>query len=273
MSTGFLAHTLLICQFELKRLFATKKGLLYLTTFVLVWYFILFYPIRFSSELLGQEKNVVPGGSLLDFIGYGSLLKWQVPELGVYWQFSLILFPLLMVMSSADQTCSDRERGTLRFLSLRVSRDSLFFGRFAGVMLIHTLLITLSLLSTIFFALYRDANLFAVVFDEAAAIMLNLIMVLLPFGALMAALSATVKSARQATVWAVLIWSFMAGLVSLLASYLPILEVLKMLIPGYQVAALSQLAAWQALQLAYIPLLQAIVLLGVGSWIMRRRLL
>ena len=271
MSTGFLYHCVLICQFELKRLFSTRKGLLYLITFALVWYFILLYPIRFSSDLLGQEQNVRSGGSFLDFFGFGSLLNWQIPELGVYWHIALIIFPLFTVMTSADQTCSDRERGTLRFLCLRVSRDSLFFGRFAGVMLIHTLLILASLLSTIALAVYRDANLMPAAFNSAMAIVLNLIIVLLPFTAMMAALSVTVSSARQVTVWAILIWSFLAGFISLLSSYLPALELLKILGPGYQVAALSQLAEWQTLQLAYIPILQSIVLLSIGRWIMRRQ--
>ena len=146
MSPGFLHHSLLICQFELKRLFSSRKGLLYLITFALVWYFILLYPIRFASDVLDQEKNITSSISFLEFFGFGSLLNWQIPEMGMYWHFSLIIFPLLAVMTSADQTCSDRERGTLRFLCLRVSRDSLFFGRFAGMMLIHTLLILATLI-------------------------------------------------------------------------------------------------------------------------------
>ncbi len=271
MSPSFFYHTLLICQFELKRLFFSRKGLLYLLTVAVVWYFILLYPIRFASDLLGQERNILSSGSFFEFMGFGSLLKWQIPEMGVYWHFALILFPILAVMTSADQTCSDRERGTLRFLCLRVSSNSLFFGRFTGVMLIQTLLILITLSSTIALAVYRDANLLPDALNSALAIVLNLIIVLLPFTAMMAALSASVTSARQATVWAILIWSFLAGFISLLSSYLPTLDILKILIPGYQMSALSHLAEWQTLQLAYIPLLQSAVLLGIGCWIMRRQ--
>ncbi len=271
MSSGFLMHSLLICQFELKRLFSTRKGLLYLITFTLVWYFILFYPLRSAADFLAQEHNAAAGGSFLDFVGWGALLNWQVPELAVYWHFALIIFPLLTILTSADQTCSDRERGTLRFLGLRVSRNSLFFGRFAGAMLSHALLIAISLLSTVVVAVYQDAALLASALNGAAAIAVNLLIVLLPFTAMMAVLSATVKSARQATVWAILIWSFLAGIISLLSSYLPVLESLKILVPGYQMSALSQLSQWQAIQLAYIPLLQSVVLLSLGCWIMHRQ--
>lgn len=271
MSAGFFKHSLLICQFELKRLFSTRKGWLYMMTVAVVWYFILLYPIRFASGFLDQEKNVPSGGSFFEFLGFGSLLNWQIPELGVYWHFSLVIFPLLAVMTAADQTCSDRERGTLRFLCLRVSRDSLFFGRFAGAMLNHTLLILATLISTVVLAVYRDANLLSVALNSAMAIVLNLIIVLLPFTAMMAALSATVKSARQASIWAILIWSFLSGFISLLSFYLPALDVLKVLIPGYQMSALSQLAEWQTLQLAYIPILQSIVLLSIGRWVIHRQ--
>ncbi|WP_428355065.1 ABC transporter permease subunit [Methyloprofundus sp.] len=271
MTPGFLRHLALICQFELKRFFTTRKGLLYLITFALIWYFILLYPIRYAADFLGQQQNSLEGNSIFQFIGFGSLLNWKLPELGVYWHFSLILFPLLTVMSSADQTSSDRERGTLRFLSLRVSRDSLFFGRFSGAILTQSILVLASLLSTLALITYRDPALLPLAFDSATAIFLSLVIVLLPFTAMMSALSATVQSARQVTVWAILIWSVFAWIISIFSAYLPALNNLKLLIPGYQMSALSQLAEWQTLQLAYIPLLQTIALLIIGRWIMHRQ--
>lgn len=271
MTPVFLKHLLLICQFEIKRLFSTRKGLLYLITFAVVWYFILIYPIRFASDFIGQRQGTTLGTNFFEFIGFGSLLNWQIPEFGVYWSFSLIIFPMLSIMTCSDQTCSDRERGTMRFLTLRVSRDSLFFGRFLGAMVIHALLISTSLLSTFALVIYRDIGLITIASNSVIIIVVNLILVLLPFTAMMAALSATVQSTRQATVWAILIWSFLAGLISLLSSYLPALNGLKILIPGYQMSELSQLAEWQTLQLAYIPILQTIMLLALGRWIMLRQ--
>ena len=273
MSPHFFTQILIICQFELKRLFSTRKGLLYLITFSIVWYFILVYPIRFASDLFEQSQYSTKGGGFFHFIGFSSLLNWQVPEFGVYWRFALLMFPLLCIIIASDQTCSDRERGTLRFLALRANRDCIFFGRFASVMLTQTLLIIATLLTTLPLALFRDGNLLFTALNSAMAIAVNLILVLLPFTAMMAALSATVKSARQSTVWAILILSFLAGLISGLSHYLPAVSTLKILIPGYQMSALSQLSEWQTLQLAYIPLLQTLVLLGLGRWVMLRQAL
>ncbi|MGZ8236457.1 MAG: ABC transporter permease subunit [Methylobacter sp.] len=270
MHPGFFNHLLLISQFELKRGFATRKGILSLVTFAVVWYFILLYPLRFAAELLIQEKGLT---RFFDFLGFDSIQHWPIPEFGVFWQFALIIFPMLSITLAADQTCSDRERGTLRFIVLRCSRDSLFFGRFAGVMIIQALLISVTALSTLALVLYRDATLFSSALPNLLAITVNLILAVLPFTAMMAALSAKVKSARQATIWAILIWTFLAGIISGFAYYLPALTFLKFLVPGYQLSDLAQLTGWQTLQLAYVPLLQGLILLALGRWIMARQAL
>lgn len=262
---------LLICQFELKRLFSTRKGLLYLITFSLVWCLILFYPIRIASDLLALKQNSARGGIFFEFIGLGSLLNWKIPEFGVYWRFALFLFPMLCIIITSDQTSSDRERGTLRFLTLRISRNGLFFGRFAGAMLIQIFLILATLLTTIGLTIYRDGSLVSEAFYSSITIAVNLVLVLLPFTAMMAALSVSVKSVRTSTTWAVLILVFLAGIIALLSSYIPSIIYLKFLIPGYQISELAELSLWQPLQLAYIPLLQTLVLLTLGYWIMSRQ--
>ncbi|MFA6163149.1 MAG: ABC transporter permease subunit [Methylobacter sp.] len=271
MHPGFFYQLLLISQFELKRGFATRKGLLTLVTFGVVWYFILLYPLRFAAELLLEEKGLRQYFIFFDFIGFGSLQHWSIPEFGVFWQIALIIFPMLSITLAADQTCSDRERGTLRFIVLHSSRNSIFFGRFAGVMVIQTLLICATALSTLALVLYRDATLFTLAIPNVLVIILNLILAVLPFTAMMATLSARVKSAGQATVWAVLIWTFLAGIISGFAYYLPALAFFKFLIPGFQLSDLAQLSEWKTLQLAYIPLLQSLALLALGRWIMARQ--
>jgi len=273
MKPGFFNHLLLISHFELKRSFKTRKGLLSLVTFAVVWSVILLYPLRLVAELLLQEKDLMQYFSFFDFIGLGSIQQWPIPEFGVFWHFALLIFTMLSITLAADQTCSDRERGTLRFIVVRSSRDSLFFGRFAGVMVIQALLISATTLSTLALVLYRDATLFSSALSDLLVITVNLILAVLPFTAMMAALSAKVKSARQATVWAILIWTFLTGIISGFAYYLPVLSFLKFLVPGYQLSDLAELSGWQTLQLAHIPLMQSFILLALGRWIMARQAL
>ncbi|MDD5114848.1 MAG: hypothetical protein PHC94_12595, partial [Methylobacter sp.] len=181
MHPSLFNQLLLISQFELKRGFATRKGLLSLLAFGVVWYFILLYPLRFAADLLVEEKGVNQHFSFFDFIGFGSLQHWPIPEFGVFWHIALIIFPLLSITLAADQTCSDRERGTLRFIVLRSSRNGLFFGRFAGVMIIQALLIGATALSTLVLVLTRDVTLFSSALPDVLVITLNLILAVLPF--------------------------------------------------------------------------------------------
>ena len=268
----FISHLWIIARFELIRLYSTRRGLLYLITFSVIWYFILFQLIVTAAEMLHQqstEQNVAAFG----MFGFGSLVLWEVPEFAVYWRVSLFLFPILCIFLSADQTATDRERGTLRFLSLRCTRDGIFFGRFFGFMLIQCALIAATLISTILVVLWRDTSLLGASINSAFAIGLNLVFTLLPFTAMMSLLSATVRSPRQATVWAILILSLVGALLKGLENTVPDLAFLKYLLPGIQLDQMAQLAQWQMLPLAYIPLLQTLLLLIIGRSVMTWRAL
>ncbi len=269
----FISHLWIIAGFELTRLFSTRRGLLYLITFAVIWYFILFYPISMAAGAVQNSEHNEQGLAFFDMLGLSSLLLWKVPEFAVYWRFALYLFPLLCIFLTADQTSSDREKGTLRFLTLRCSRDSIFFGRFAGLMLIQGILIITSLLSTMALVLWRDLSLFGAALNSVLAISVNLIFILLPFTAMMALLSAAVRSARQATVWAILTWTLLAALLKGVATLLPSLFFLQYLVPGMQLPALAQIPEWQTLQLAYIPLMQTALLLLAGRRVMAWRAL
>lgn len=273
MTMHFFTQVLLISQFELKRAFATRKGVLYLATFAVVWAVILRYPLRFAAELMLQQHSFSKGFSLFDWFGREGLQQWSIPEFEVFWHFALLAFPLLSISLAADQSCSDRERGTLRFIVLRSSRERVFFGRFVGVLFVQTVLICATGLSTLALVLSRDAALFSVAFTSLLALTLAVILAVLPFTAMMTALSARVKSARQATVWAILIWTLLSGMLSGLAYALPTLAFLHVLIPGTQLDELAQLAEGHTLRLAYIPLGQTLFLLALGRWLMARQAL
>lgn len=266
----FINHILLISQFELKRLFKSRKGLLYLLTFIAVWLLILLYPIRLSANFLNPDYQA-QSNILFSFLGLGSLLNWPVIELQVYWRTALILLPMLSIIIAADQTSSDRKRGSLRFLTLRTSRDNLFFGRFSAIMLIQVLLILITLFSTLLLVLYRDSSLLSVALNSSVSIFINLIIVILPFSALMAALSAKFDSARSAVMRAILFLIFSLVIISKLSSYFPALDILQILVPGFHSNKIAQLSGLMPLQLAYVPLLQTIVFLVIGRWIMKRK--
>lgn len=140
-------------------------------------------------------------------------------------------------------------------------------------MLIQTALISATALTVFSLALYRDSTLFSMGLTDLLVIIANVVLAVLPFTALMAALSAWVKTARSATVRAILIWVFASWVIRIFAYYFPPLAFVKFLIPGNQLADLAQLSEWKTLQLSYIPLFQTAILLGIGRWIMVRQAL
>ena len=101
----------------------------------------LLYPIQSASAMLLQpnvkdviDSDLVPITSPCSLSG-----PW--PKWRCFWCFALYLFPMFSILIAADQFSSDKTRGTLRFLTIRTSRDSLLFGRFLGQILIQGLLI------------------------------------------------------------------------------------------------------------------------------------
>lgn len=261
---------LVLARYELSRLFLTKRGLLSLLAFALVWFLILRYAIYGAAQFFMSNEL---GGlivSLFNSTVTNNLMSWQVPELAVFWIINLYLLPIFSVMLTADQTASDRARGTLRLLHLRATRDGIFFGRFIGQLLILSMLILLALSSTVTLVLFRDSHLILPTMQLSLVLLVNLILVLLPYTALMAWVSAMAKSARQATLYAVIVWIIFSMFTGWLSNQYPGLWGLDKVLPGAQISDLLKLSGWDTLSLAYIPIIQTIVLLGLGRFMMQR---
>lgn len=259
-----------IARYELSRMFMTRRGLLSLVAFALVWFLILRYAIYGAAQFFMADA---PGGLIVSFFNstiINNLMTWQIPELAVFWVVSLYLLPVFCIALTADQTASDRARGTLRILHLRATRDGIFFGRFVGQMLILLMLIFLALLTTIILVVFRDSALLMPALRLSFILLINLLLVLLPYTALMAWVSSMARSARQATLYAVIIWIIFSIITGWLSSRFPGLWGLDKVLPGAQIASLLQLSGWNTLSLAYLPIIQTAVLLFVGRLMMQR---
>lgn len=264
-------QTWLYSRFELQRLFMSPRGWFALAAFTTIWYFLLRYPIYQASVQLNQPEIQQMLSGMLGMVGMYNLLNWSLPELSVYWALTVLLMPLAVLVSAADQTCSDRSRGTLRFLTLRSSRDSIFFGRFLGQMLVQALLIGLSLLATLALAAWRLGELPLAALNSAVVIWLNLLIALMPFTALMALCSALVKSSRLAISLAIVSMGAVAGLLGYLVWHFPdLLGVLEYL-PGAQLPMLLGAQGWDTLKHSGLPLIQTAVLMLAGRFVMQEK--
>lgn len=267
---GGLGAIGIIARFELVRLFQTPRGLLSIAAFAIVWYFILKEAILTASQYLA-----IPGfreflSDSFGQVGLSNLLQWPVAEFVVFWLFALLLFPIFTVMITSDQTSSDRSRGTLRFLTLRATRDSIFFGRFLGQLIIQALLIAGVMTATFAMAIWNNADNFTPALNSALIMGINLLIVVLPFTAMMAFFSATVKSSRLAVTLAIIGWGLSMGLISYLIYKVPSLDFLLNIIPGVQLPDLIQSNDWATLNHALLPLMQTIAFLILGRTVVAR---
>ena len=259
-----------VARFELVRLFFTRRGLVTLTGFTLIWLLVLRYPIFEAVRYIGNDGFAGFLAAVVGPTSFDHLLAWPVAELAVYWVIALYLMPLFCLVLTADQTASDRSRGTLRLLVLRATRDAVFFGRFGGQLAIQLILIALTLAMTIVLVWLRQPLLIAESWSLLAIIAVNLVLVLAPYTALMATVSVIAKSARQATTYAVILWIVALTAIGWVRGHWPDLAVLDWLLPGSQIQTLLTLSGWQTLSLAPIPLLQTAVLLAIGRTLMQK---
>lgn len=268
---SMVRNTLILAKFELKKLLFNPRGLISLFAFSLVWLLILLYPIHSASSFLLTEefKQLITG--VFGESSINELFKWEVAEMAVFWIAALYLFPLFSVFVSADQFASDKSRGTFRFLTLRTGRDSIFFGRFTGHMLIQSLLLILTILATVILAISRDMSLLIPALTSGALVFVNLFIILLPYTAMMAILSLYANTARQATIYAILFWAVSAIIIAIINSQVPALaEVLQWVLPGAQLSMMINTQGLGSFAYAPIPLIQAAVLLFLGRNYMKR---
>lgn len=253
------------------RLLSTRRGLLSLLGFALIWAAILAYGIVPAARLFSATSEASLVHLLADSFGVVAFRNWPTPELAVYWIVCLYLLPFLAILTAADQTASDRARGTLRYLVLRCNRLEIFFGRFLGQVCILSLVVLVTLLSVLLVIGIHSPQLLAESLAASPVVVVNLLLLLLPYIALMALVSILASTARQATLYAVILWLVVSLASNYLKHKLPQLSALDWVLPGSQVRELVSLASWDTLTLAPIPLVHTFVLLVVGAILMQRR--
>ena len=258
-----------IAGFELVRMFLTKRGLIALAAFALVWLVILRYPIGQAVGIISSPDFEQIARDISGSIGLSKLLDWPEAEFAMYWLIALYSFPVFSLFICSDQTVGDRERGTLRFLSLRSTRFEILFGRFLGQLAVLTCLVGITLIATLAVLGFREPSLLAGGLGRAVSIFLILIVTFTPFVALMSLINTFASSSRLSIVLAILYFTAGGIIVGLLEWQIPALSVLDYLFPGVQI----ELLAGQNLPLLSalaIPLVQTAVLLAVAQRIFAR---
>lgn len=258
-----------ITLFELTRLFASKRGLIVLSAFSCVWFLIFYYVIGSAAEFISSEnfKDIVQQG--FGKFNLLTLLEWNLPELSIYWIVSAYILPFFTLMFSCDQTCSDRERGTLRFILLRSSRAELLYGRFLGQLFIVSILTMITLISSLFFALINQQT---IIFSSVVLsfnVLLKLIIISMPFIASMSLINVFVKSAKMSLVVYFLIYIGAAIIINVISGFVADVSFLFYILPGEQIESIIGFEG-NHFNNYVIPLLQTIVYLLSAQYFFKR---
>lgn len=261
----------LIASQELAASFASKRGLFVTGIFILIWSFLLFYPIRLSAEAMHNPDIGSLMVSLLSLVGLEPLKNWLLAEFAIYWVVALFLFPTFSLLIAADQMISERNRGGLRFLTIRCSRGQIFFGRFIGHLLIQGILLVITLAITYLLLLINNSENWLSGLQLLPLMFLNIMVAVLPFVALMSLLSILMNSVRMASLMAIVILALGSFIINYLAGYIPFLSLLNTWIPGMQLVHMAQSTPSIALMSLWIPLMQTVGFLLIGYGIFRRQ--
>ena len=269
---GAMRSVWLISQFELTRLFLTKRGAVLLAAFAIVWFLILKYPVSYSVGILANESfgdNITVFSSQLN-LDY--LLQWAYSEVAVYWLFAIFIFPFIAVLMTSDQTASDATRGTIRFLLLRTSRNQLLFGRFIGQLIIISILIALTMFAAFAMGVWREPSSALAAIPQLLLVASNLVLVCLPFIALMALFNSWIQSSKLSVVFTIILLPIVTGIISWLSGHISVLEHLLMAIPGVQLTDTVQMASFHYSSIV-IPLVQTAAYLGLAQFVLTRKAL
>jgi len=259
----------ILARFELIRLFLTKRGMIALAAFATVWFIILYYLVSSAVMIVSSDVFQNVAKQLFGVLGLTDLLKWPVPELAIYWLIAAFLFPSFALFSASDQTCSDRTRGTLRFISLRATRAEIILGRFLGQFFITAILIAVTIVATVFMATYRDISLFNDGVLQATKLFVDLTIIVLPFIAMMTLLNSFLRSSKMAIVVCTLFFGLGPFIIGLLAYQLPIASQLNYIFPGMQITELLGQTE-MALVNYSLPIIQSVLFLIIANIIMKR---
>lgn len=273
-----VTRILLLARAEVQRFVGSRRGLVSLLAFCLLWFVAMRWFVLPASRLTANTSGIGLESLLDQYLGLGNLLRWPAAEYAAWWVAALYLLPFVAVVASADQIASDRARGTLRYLVLRTSRLEILAGRFFGQALIMAAAVLATVLSTLFMVWRNHGSLMpnAEAGVESSLLViavatLALWMTLLPWLALMALVSSLARTPSQATRYALIIWVLLSIAAAWLSSRFGENVIFDNLLPGSPVRSLLSRIGTEALAPASIGLLHMCVFLIGAGIVMRRR--
>lgn len=270
------AHPKRIVQFalfEFTRFMFTKRGIIALIGFTAIWLIALY-------DFVAKAADIISSPHFADFVkqgfglaGMSKLLDWPVAEMSIYWMIAAITFPFFTLFVASDQTCSDKQRGTIRFLSLRASRLEIMLGRFFGQLAVVSCLIIITLIAVISMAIYREPSNAMDAMSIAFELFFKLVIAVTPFVGVMTFFNSYLTSSKQAIIHFILFFAVGSILIGLGQHYIgDFVSWLLYIYPTHSFIDVVSLKA-DIIQSVVTPLVQTSVYLTLALVIMKRKAL
>jgi ABC-type transport system involved in multi-copper enzyme maturation permease subunit len=230
---------------------------------------VLYYWVGSAAELVSSKGFEDVALFIFDSLGITALLSWQVSEFVIYWLIAVYFFPIFSLIVCSDQTCSDRSRGTLRFISLRSTRTEILLGRFLGQFLIVLSLIMFTVIATILFSVLRDSHLLLPSFSRGLRLFFELIIIISPYIAFMSLLNSYFKSSKTTIIFCLLFFTLGSLFVSLIGFVFGSELGLRYFSPGVQIDSMISLQTFHFSHYL-IPIGQSILYLALANLAFKR---
>lgn len=260
----------LLAQFELIRQFKSKRGIISLLAFAIVWFFIIKVIVLQSVSVLNEQGSQGVASNILNYFNLNALLQWPSTELAVFWLFAMLIFPFVTIVMTSDQTASDVKRGTVRFLLLRTTRTQLLLGRFTGKLCFLTMLIITTILPVVLISIMKESSSLLPLLSLSLFVCSSLIIVCIPLMALMALLNSIYQSSKISMLFALILVPLISSVIKYAVNYFPPIESLLYLLPGIQIFDTLQLASYN-FQIIVTPLLQTTAFLVLAKMQLARK--
>ncbi|MFC3032862.1 ABC transporter permease subunit [Pseudoalteromonas fenneropenaei] len=260
----------LFALFECARFFNSRRGITALITYSIVWAFFSYKFVANAIEVLSNEQLKEFVEIAFGFVGMQKVLTLSVAEFSIFWPITIVTMPVLAIFVSSDQLCSDIARGTIRFLTLRASRNEIMLGRFVGQLCVLSVFIGVTLITVIAITLLRDISLWFEALKLAGYLFLQLMIFLLPFVAIMTLFNSYLKSSKQATIHFFLFYILVSVASGVLVYYFgQPFAYIEYLLPDVNI---KSAAALEVRWMIYaVPVVQSLFYLTVASFIFNRK--
>ena len=211
-----LQHIRVIARYELGQSLLSTRGILFLVTYGIVWFWLLWKLTSGWASNLADQQGQVVASWLLDPTLARVLFLDHPPTLGLFFLILMSLIPVFTMWGAGDQTATDIGTRHLRFLIHLCGRSEIYLGRFLGALILmlvlHVIVVAAGMCVSVL-AYSADG-----VLPWGMQVMLVSILYTIPYVALMSLFGAVMGSAAGAILSAIAAYaSFLmaAGFLSL----------------------------------------------------------